>query len=225
MLSSGAFGLAGLCFEGMLVEAMAVTFDDVAGFVWWVVLRGQFIEKIAFQLLACIERRHDFLEIKACQTWIEGESHAIPALLMLTDWPKLHLLDVQKDNRTFVTKVHCLEAGQNRVEGKHPSDVFLDILLFEKRAMLIETTGLKTDLLCETVEIPADSICQTDKRVKLSAEQQEGAAVFVDVASMESAIFVICVLHRNAYHVHLMGHGIFPVRVLEEWIVHVWQEA
>ena len=33
MLSSGAFGLAGLCFEGMLVEAVTITFDDVAGFV------------------------------------------------------------------------------------------------------------------------------------------------------------------------------------------------
>ena len=140
MLSSGTFGLAGLCLEGMLVEAVAVAFDDVAGFVGRVVLRGQFIEKIAFQLLACIERRHDFLEIKACQTWIEGESHAIPAFLMLTDWPKLHLLDVQKDNRIFVTKVHRLEAGQNRVEGKHPSDVFLDILPPEKSAMPIEAT-------------------------------------------------------------------------------------
>ena len=63
MLFSGTFGLAGLCFEGMLVEAVAVAFDDVAGFVGRVILRGQFIEKIAFQLLACIERRYDFLEI------------------------------------------------------------------------------------------------------------------------------------------------------------------
>ena len=59
---------------------------------------------------------------------------------MLADWPKLHLLDVQKDNRAFVTKVHRLEAGQNRVEGKHPSDVFLDILSPEKSAMPIKAT-------------------------------------------------------------------------------------
>ena len=140
MLSSVTFGLAGLCFEGMLVEAVAVAFDDVAGFVRRVILRGQFIEKIAFQLLASVKWRHDFLEIKACKTWIEGESHAIPALLMLADWPKLHLLDVQKDNRTFVTKVHRLETGQNRIEGKHPLDAFFDILPAEKSAMPIEAT-------------------------------------------------------------------------------------
>ena len=47
VLSSGAFGLAGLCFEGTLVEAMTVTLDDITGFVRRVVLCGQFIEKIA----------------------------------------------------------------------------------------------------------------------------------------------------------------------------------
>ena len=102
---------------------MAVTADGVADFQGRVVLSSQFVEKIAFQFLVCVEWWNNAGKIQIRQAWIQGKANAVAFRFVLADGAKRLFLHIHQDNRTIEAQVQGAEAGQDGFLREHRTDI------------------------------------------------------------------------------------------------------
>lgn len=209
----------------MFVESVAVTANVVADFHGRVVLLGQFVEEVALQFLECVEWGNDTLESQFRQTRIQGESNAVAFRFVLANGAKRLFLHVQQDNRASQTEVQRPEARQDGLLREHGMGIREHLILRIAPASFVVWTLLKFCGLRKGFKVPADQFRKPDKRVKLPAEEQQGAAVVVRAAPPEEILLVNRPDPRDGQFSHQVRQVVLPVVGLVERIVQVRQET